>query len=145
MSLYSWLSSFVGSLTAVFVSHRRITVATLTHHNEGPLVISSHSCIGTWSNTKEAAAAYLSHSVATWTLCYTECSLDFRSSGIWCCISGQLIANTLKEHSVFMFRDLKIQDKISGIWLPEREHHIPEEQNSQPCNCKNIKMCREYT
>jgi len=75
-------------------------VTTLMHCNEGPLLISSHSCSGTLSNTQGAAAAYLSHSAATWTLCYKECSLDFWSSGLWRCISGQLISNILKDHSV---------------------------------------------
>jgi hypothetical protein len=55
-----------------------------------------------------------------------------------------LISNILKDHSVFMFRDLKMQDKISETRLPERvrEHLIPGEQNSQSHDCKTSK-CAE--
>lgn len=58
--------------------HGRITVATRVHHGVGPLLICTYPCVSGWSNTKGAASAHLSDSVAAvGTMQYGQYSIPF--------------------------------------------------------------------
>jgi len=67
--------------------HGRITIATRMHHDVGPLLIHTYPHVSGWSNTKGAASAHLSDSVAAvGTMQYGQYSILFTIFRINCCI-----------------------------------------------------------
>jgi hypothetical protein len=74
-SVHSRPLSFVGLCIAVLLIYRRIIVATLMHHGVGSSLIHCRACMGIQSNTQKVTSVHLSHSVATYLLYDTECTL----------------------------------------------------------------------